>query len=140
MAGEETERNTWIPLKELPEDCRRIVNAWNRLHLKTFYGLYPTLLEKVQCLLQKYGVETVIRGIALVADSSFLLGRSKYKGFKVTFCWLLDPDHFARMLSGKYEDQPEKMICSSRATAGSSSVWMKSQCEKRKTLLRTAGL
>ena len=53
VAGEETERNTWIPLKELPEDCRRVVNAWNRLHLKTFYGLYPALLEKVQRLLQK---------------------------------------------------------------------------------------
>ena len=46
--GEETDRNTWIPLRELPEDCRRVVSAWNRLHLKTFYGLYPAVLEKVQ--------------------------------------------------------------------------------------------
>ena len=36
--------------------------------------------------------------------------------------------------------QPEKLICSSRATARSSSAWMKKQCEKRKTLLCTAGL
>ena len=105
VAGEETDRNTWIPLKELPEDCRRIVNAWNRLHLKTFYGLYPAVLEKVQRLLHQYDLETVIQGIALVADSSFLLGRSNYKGFKVTFCWLLAPEHFAKVLSGKYEDQ-----------------------------------
>ena len=114
--GEETDRNTWIPLRELPEDCRRVVSAWNRLHLKTFYGLYPlhlktfyglypAVLEKVQGLLQQYDVETVIRGIAFVADSSFLLGRSKYKGFKITLGWLLAPDHFAKVLSGKYEDQ-----------------------------------
>jgi hypothetical protein len=50
-------------------------------------------------------VETVITGIAFVADSSFLLGRSKYKRFKVTLGWLLAPDHFANVLSGKYEDQ-----------------------------------
>ena len=103
--GEETDRNTWIPLRELPEDCRRVVSAWNRLHLKTFYGLYPAVLEKVQRLLLQYDVETVIRGIAFVADSSFLLGRSKYKGFKITLGWLLAPDHFANVLSGKYEDQ-----------------------------------
>ena len=86
-------------------DCRRVVSAWNRLHLKTFYGLYPAVLEKVQRLLQQYDVETVITGIAFVADSSFLLGRSKYKGFKITLGWLLAPDHFANVLSGKYEDQ-----------------------------------
>jgi hypothetical protein len=81
------------------------VSAWNRLHLKTFYGLYPAVLEKVQGLLLQYDVDTVITGIAFVADSSFLLGRSKYKGFKVTLGWLLAPDHFANVLSGKYEDQ-----------------------------------
>ena len=46
-----------------------------------------------------------IRGIACVANSSFLLGKNKYKRFKITFCWLMDPENFAKVLSGKYQDQ-----------------------------------
>ena len=56
-------------------------------------------------LLQKYDVETVTVGVSLVANSSFLLGQSRCKHFKVTFGWLVDPAHFAKVLSGKYEDQ-----------------------------------
>ena len=103
--GEETDRNTMIPLEDLPENCRRVVEAWNRLRLKTFYGLYPVLVAKVERLLQEYDTDTVVRGIACVAKSSFLLGKTKHKGFKITFCWLLDPENFAKVLSGKYQDQ-----------------------------------
>ena len=103
--GEETDSNRMIPLEELPENCRRVVDAWNRLRLKTFYGLYPALVEKVEFLLQQFDTDTVVKGIASVADSSFLLGRNSHKGFKITFCWLLDPGNFAKVLSGKYRDQ-----------------------------------
>ena len=102
---EETDSNRMIPLEELPENCRRVVDTWNRLRLKTFYGLYPALVTKVESLLRQYDTDTVVRGIAGVANSSFLLGKSKHKGFKITFCWLLDPDNFAKVLSGKYLDQ-----------------------------------
>ncbi len=105
VPGEETDCNRMIPLEELPENCRSVVDAWNRLRLKTFYGLYPALLAKVESLLQQYDTDTVVRGIAGVANSSFLLGRNSHKRFKITFCWLLDPGNFAKVLAGKYRDQ-----------------------------------
>ena len=105
VPGEETDCNRMIPLEELPENCRCVVDAWNRLRLKTFYGLYPALLAKVESLLHQYDTDTVVRGIAGVANSSFLLGRNRHKRFKITFCWLLDPGNFAKVLAGKYRDQ-----------------------------------
>lgn len=104
VPGAERE-NRMIALAELPEQIRSVVDAWNRLRLKTFYGLYPALIAKVDCLLLQYDTDTVIRGIACVANSSFLLGKNKYKRFKITFCWLMDPENFAKVLSGKYQDQ-----------------------------------
>lgn len=105
VPGEETEENEMIPLEELPEDCRKIVDAWNRLGLKTFYGLYPALIEKVERLLLQYNMDTILGGIASVANSAFLLGKSKFKRFKITLGWLLDPKNFAKVLTGKYRDQ-----------------------------------
>ena len=104
-AGEEPDRNRMIPLKELPESCRHVVMVWNRLKLKTFYGLYPSLVEKVEALLLQYEEDEVLQGIANVGDSSFLLGLKKHSRFKATLGWVLDPHHFANVLAGKYRDE-----------------------------------
>ena len=99
------DKNKLIPLAELPEDIRRIVTAWNRLRLKIFYGLFPGLVEKVKALLRRFGMEAVLSGIAGIAESDFLLGKIKNKPFKVTFTWLLDPENFAKVLSGRYRNE-----------------------------------
>ena len=100
--GGKTDLNKLIPLAELPEDVRKIVTAWNRLRLKIFHGLFPGLVEKVKELLRQFGMEAVLSGIASIAESDFLLGKIKNKPFKVTFTWLLAPENFAKVLSGKY--------------------------------------
>ena len=59
----------------------------------------------LQYLLLQYNMDTVLSGIASVADSAFLLGKSKFKRFKITLGWLLVPKNFAKVLTGKYRDQ-----------------------------------
>ena len=59
-------------------------------HFVRFADLFKTLLGS---------------GIAGIAESDFLLGKIKNKPFKVTFTWLLDPENFAKVLSGRYRNE-----------------------------------
>ena len=103
----EEDENRMMPLDELSESCRKILEAWNRLRIKTFYGLYPALRKKAEALLQRYDADTVVQGIANIAKSEFLLGRRKYKHFTVTLGWLLQPGNFAKVLAGKYNNKTD---------------------------------
>ena len=82
------------------------MDTWNRLPLKKFTGLVPSLLRKLNILLDRYGEETVCQTVESIRFSSFLLGKTS--GFHVTLGWLLDPDHFAKVLSGKYWDRDDE--------------------------------
>ena len=62
----EKKTQTLIPTAELPEVCRNIVGAWNRLPLpKKLRGLYPSLVKRLNYLLENYGEEQ-IHGLRLV--------------------------------------------------------------------------
>ena len=91
--------------EDLPIPCRNVLDTWNRLPLKKFTGLVPSLLRKLNVLLDRYGEETVCQTVESIRFSSFLLGKTS--GFHVTLGWLLDPDHFAKVLSGKYWDRDD---------------------------------
>ena len=90
-------RNRMIPLAELPEPARNILKAWNGLPLDNkFEGLYPTLLKQMQAMLERYGEEAILKAVANVAESSFLLGRSRNnRGWAISLGWMLNPDHLA---------------------------------------------
>lgn len=55
------------------------------------------------------GVEDFRVGFQKVAESSFLCGRLEGKLFKASLAWLLEVEHFKRILGGSYDDfQPQK--------------------------------
>ena len=88
----------------LPAPCRNVLEAWNKLPLKKFTGLFPSLLQKLNDLLARYGEAAVRKTVEGIGRSPFLLGK-KGKGFSVTLGWLLEPGNFAKVLSGKYQDR-----------------------------------
>ncbi|MBQ9635165.1 MAG: hypothetical protein IJV12_03005 [Acidaminococcaceae bacterium] len=61
-----------IPLRQLPETVRNVIDEWNKLPLPKYNGLIPSLLEKLKHLLQRYGENTVLKTIAGIANSAFL--------------------------------------------------------------------
>ena len=100
-------KNRLIPLTELPEPARNILKAWNELPLDNkFEGLYPTLLKQMQTMLERYGEEAILKAVANVAESSFLLGSSRNsRGWSISLGWMLKPDHLENILQGKYRDK-----------------------------------
>lgn len=92
-----------ILLDKLPLPCRNVLNAWNKLPLKKFKGLIPSMEQKLEQLMQHYGEETVRKTVENIAKSEFLLG--KKGSWFLTLGWLLRPENFAKVLSGKYQDQ-----------------------------------
>ena len=103
-------KNRLIPLAELPEPARNILKAWNDLPLENkFEGVYPTLLKQMQAMLERYGEETLLKAVANVAESSFLLGSSRNsRGWSISLGWMLKPDHLENILQGKYQDKKSR--------------------------------
>ena len=106
LQPQEKKTQTLIPTAELPEVCRNIVGAWNRLPLpKKLRGLYPSLVKRLNFLLENYGEEQIHNAIASIAESPFLLGKSKNnRGWVVSINWFMEPEHLEKILSGDYHD------------------------------------
>ena len=85
-----------------------MIREWNKLPLPKYKGLLPALAEKLKFLLQKYGEPTLLKTIAKIADSRFLLGKKGNSTWSASLAWLLEPDHFANVLSGKYQDDARR--------------------------------
>ena len=94
----------FIPRNELPEEDRNVIDTWNRLPLPKYKGLFPDLRDKLHYLLKHYGEATLCKTIAGIADNAFLLGKKFGKTWSVSLGWLLDPEHFANVLTGKYRE------------------------------------
>ena len=103
-------KNRQIPLAQLPEPVQKIVQGWNKLPLDNkFDGLYPTMLQQIQTLLERYGEAALHKAITNVANSSFLLGNSRNsRGWFITRGWMLNPDHLENILQGKYQDKKSR--------------------------------
>ena len=57
----------------------------------------------------------------IVADSDFLTGR--VKDFVADLEWLLDPDHMARVLNGRYSSSNQGSLFSEAAWATTKAAW-----------------
>ncbi len=106
-----TRYDNLIPLNQLSESSRNVVNAWNKLPLAKFKGLLPGLLDKLKYLINRYGEDTLCRTVADIANSPFLLGRKPGHTWKLSLVWLLEPENFAKIRSGKYRE--DKNSCDS---------------------------
>ncbi|MBQ9256594.1 MAG: hypothetical protein IJ181_05680 [Acidaminococcaceae bacterium] len=82
--------------------CRKILDAWNRLGLKPCRDPGPSLQKKMKELLARYSTETIVEAIAGIAGCPFLLGKTARSRWSISLGWLLKPDNFAKVLSGKY--------------------------------------
>ena len=95
------------PLAELSETEQNILNAWNSLPLDNrFDGLFPSMRKQLQTLLERYGEEALLKAIANVGNSPFLLGCSRNsRGWVISFDWFLVPEHLENILQGKYQNK-----------------------------------
>ena len=103
----------FIPRNELPEEDRNVIDTWNRLPLPKYKGLFPDLRDKLHYLLKHYGEATLCKTIAGIADNAFLLGKKFGKTWSVSLGWLLEPEHFANVLAGKYREGKYDSGCGS---------------------------
>ena len=103
----------FIPRNELPEEDRNVIDTWNRLPLPKYKGLFPDLRDKLHYLLKHYGEATLCKTIAGIADNAFLLGKKYGKTWSVSLGWLLEPEHFANVLAGKYREGKYDSGCGS---------------------------
>ena len=96
-----------IPTEKLPEAFRKVVMAWNQLPLEIkLSGLYPRLVKRLRNLFENYGEDQVHKAIESIANSPFLLGKSKNnRGWVVSFSWLMDPENLEKILEGQYLDK-----------------------------------
>ena len=94
----------FIPRNELSEEDRNVIDTWNRLPLPKYKGLFPDLRDKLHYLLKHYGEATLCKTIAGIANNAFLLGKKFGKTWSVSLGWLLEPEHFANVLAGKYRE------------------------------------
>lgn len=89
-----------------------IINAWNQLEpygIKMIYRInqgskrYTSLTK----LINQFGEEKVIDGIAKVKVSEFLQGKTDAR-FSLNFDWFINPDNFEKILDGKYTEKFKK--------------------------------
>ena len=109
----EPKKSELIPTDELSEACRNVVRAWNKLPLpKKLSGLFPSLVKRLNYLLENYGEEAVHNAIASIANSPFLLGKSRNnRGWVINFSWLVEPENLEKILSGQYQDDVPGRHC-----------------------------
>lgn len=93
-----------IPLNLLPETIRNVINEYNKLPLPKYNGIIPSLLEKMKYLLHRYGERIVIKTIAGIANSTFLLGKKENSSWTASLSWLMDAKNFAKVYAGKYSN------------------------------------
>ena len=96
-----------IPLNLLPETVRNVINEYNKLPLPKYNGVIPSLLEKMKYLLHRYGERIVIKTIAGMANSTFLLGKKENSSWTASLSWLMDAKNFAKVYAGKYSNNTD---------------------------------
>ena len=96
-----------IPLNLLPETIRNVINEYNKLPLPKYNGVIPSLLEKMKYLLHRYGERIVIKTIAGIANSTFLLGKKENSSWTASLSWLMDSKNFAKVYAGKYSNNTD---------------------------------
>ena len=96
-----------IPLNLLPETIRNVINEYNKLPLPKYNGVIPSLLEKMKYLLHHYGERIVIKTIAGIANSTFLLGKKENSSWTASLSWLMDAKNFAKVYAGKYSNNTD---------------------------------
>lgn len=86
-----------------------IIEKWNSLNLQKLVCIKEgTNRHKLlNARIKEYGMDSVLKAIDMVNESSFLKG-DNYKGWTITFDWLIKPNNFIKVLEGNYSDKDAK--------------------------------
>lgn len=97
-----------ILTKDLQENFRNIVLAWNRLPVRTkLRGLFPSLVKRLRYIMKTYGEDKIYAAMDIIKKCPFLLGKSgNSRGWVIRFDWMLEPEHLEKILDGWYLDEP----------------------------------
>lgn len=81
-----------------------IVEEWNNLNLSKVKSIKGNRLKLLNARIKEYGIDTVLKAIRKINDSSFLKGQGP-KGWVITFDWIVKPNNFIKVLEGNYDDK-----------------------------------
>ena len=110
--GDHVDESQLIPLEMMPVQAQHVLDAWNKLKLKPFKGLYSALAEKFFDILYNYGEEAFLKVIENIKNSPFLMGRTNTpNNWCATFTWLLKLKNFLNVLNGKYNRNSGGSAC-----------------------------
>lgn len=89
-----------------------VMDAWNTLAdevgLQKIISLNDKRRKKIRSRLKEHGVDCVLSAITKIKESDFLQGKSD-RGWRITFDWLLEPDHFQKVIEGNYANRKEAL-------------------------------
>lgn len=91
-----------------------IIDAWNQLEpygIKMIYRINPgsKRCTSLISLLEQFGEEKVIQAVDKVKQSDFLQGKTDTR-FSLNFDWFINPNNFAKILDGKYDEKFKKQM------------------------------
>lgn len=86
-----------------------IVEKWNSLNLQKLVCIKEgtNRYKLLNARIKDYGIDSVLKAIDMIGESSFLKG-DNYKGWTITFDWLIKPNNFIKVLEGNYSDKDAK--------------------------------
>lgn len=86
-----------------------VIDRWNSLNLQKLVCIKEgtNRYKLLNARIKDYGMDSVLKAIDMIDESSFLKG-DNYKGWTITFDWLIKPNNFIKVLEGNYSDKQEK--------------------------------
>ena len=104
--------DTNVSIKQ--HSIQSIIDAWNQLEpygIKMIYRINPgsKRCTSLIALLEQFGEEKVIQAVDKVKQSDFLQGKTDAR-FSLNFDWFINPNNFAKILDGKYDEKFKKQM------------------------------
>jgi len=88
----------------VPKDLVPIQEAWNSLGLSKINSIKGNRLKLLKARIKEYGIDTILKSIESIRNSSFLKGQNK-TGWVIVFDWFIKPNNFPKVLEGNYTDK-----------------------------------
>ena len=88
----------------VPKDLAPIQETWNSLGLSKINSIKGNRLKLLKARIKEYGIDTILKAIESIRNSSFLKGQNK-TGWVIVFDWFIKPNNFPKVLEGNYTDK-----------------------------------
>lgn len=109
--GEGEEDKTSPNGDDPPPTPSTIVDAWQLLAERQGLPGIAKMTDKrkasLKARIEEHGIPAILKAIATIEDSDFLLGRND-RGWKANFDWLLQPSSMTKLIEGAYHGRTGK--------------------------------